>query len=187
MAAIERRLDEEAAQDVAVQRYQTVPGVGLLTATALRAGAGDLSRFRSGRHLAAWLGLVPREHSSGQQRRLGKITKRGDGYLRTLLIHGGRAVLRSALLRRRAGRDGSAASWALDLQRRQGHNRPRSHWPTSSRGCGPSTPAPFDPQHPAACLFHCQECTTIRFMTKGSVPGLGKADDNSGSRSRFER
>lgn len=124
MAAIERRLAEEAEQDVAVQRYQTIPGVGLLTATALRASAGDLSRFRSGRHLAAWLGLVPREHSSGQQRRLGRITKRGDSYLRTLLIHGGRAVLRSAGLRRRTGQplDGLQA-WALDLQQRQGHNK----------------------------------------------------------------
>jgi len=65
MAAIEAQLGSEAEHDVAVQRYQSVPGVGLLTATALRAGAGDLSRFRSGRHLAAWLGLVPREHSSG--------------------------------------------------------------------------------------------------------------------------
>jgi transposase len=124
MAAIERRLEEEARADVAVQRYQTVPGVGLLTATALRAGAGDLARFRSGRHLAAWLGLVPREHSSGQQRRLGKITKRGDSYLRTLLIHGGRAVLRSAAMRQRAGRPlDPLQAWALELQQRQGHNK----------------------------------------------------------------
>lgn len=124
MAAIEKRLEEEAQADVAVQRYQTVPGVGLLTATALRAGAGDLARFRSGRHLAAWLGLVPREHSSGQHRRLGKITKRGDGYVRTLLIHGWRSVLRSALMRRRAGRDlDGLQAWALDLQQRQGHNK----------------------------------------------------------------
>jgi transposase len=124
MAAIERRLEEEAHADVAVQRYQTVPGVGLLTATALRAGAGDLARFRSGRHLAAWLGLVPREHSSGQQRRLGKITKRGDGYLRTLLIHGGRAILRSAAMRQRAGRPLDPLQvWALELQQRQGQNK----------------------------------------------------------------
>ena len=124
MAAIEKRLAEEAACDVAVQRYLTVPGVGLLTATALRAGAGDLARFRSGRHLAAWIGLVPREHSSGHLRRLGRITKRGDGYLRTLLIHGGRAVLRSALMRRRAGRSlDPLQTWALDLQQRQGHNK----------------------------------------------------------------
>lgn len=124
MAAIERRLEEESQQDVAVQRYQTVPGVGLLTATALRASAGDLARFRSGRHLAAWIGLAPREHSSGNQRRLGKITKRGDGYLRTLLIHGGRAVLRSAVMRQRAGRDlDPLQAWALDVQQRQGHNK----------------------------------------------------------------
>src|SRR5690606_11116767 len=81
-------------------------------------------RFRSGRHLAVWLGLVPREHSSGQQRRLGKITKRGDSYLRTLLIHGGRAVLRSAAMRQRAGRPlDPLQAWALDLQQRQGHNK----------------------------------------------------------------
>lgn len=151
MAAIERRLEEEAAQDVAVQRYRTVPGVGLLTATALRAGAGDLARFRSGRHLAAWLGLVPREHSSGQQRRLGAITKRGDGYLRTLLIHGGRAVLRSALMRRRAGHElDPLQAWALELQQRQGHNKAavalanklaRRLWAIDHHG------AAFDPRH----------------------------------------
>lgn len=151
MAAIEKRLEEEAQADVAVQRYQTVPGVGLLTATALRAGAGDLTRFRSGRHLAAWLGLVPREHSSGQHRRLGKITKRGDGYLRTLLIHGGRSVLRSALMRRRAGRDlDLLQAWALDLQQRQGHNKAavavanklaRRLWAIDHHGTA------FDPRH----------------------------------------
>jgi len=124
MGAIEKRLAEEAQHDVAVQRYLTVPGVGLLTATALRAGAGDLSRFRSGRHLAAWIGLVPREHSSGHQRRLGPITRRGDVYLRTLLIHGGRAVLRAALMRQRAGRDlDPLQAWALELAQRQGHNK----------------------------------------------------------------
>lgn len=151
MAAIERRLEAEAAQDVAVQRYRTVPGVGLLTATALRAGAGDLSRFRSGRHLSAWLGLVPREHSSGHQRRLGRITKRGDGYLRTLLIHGGRAVLRSAWMRRRAGRDlDPLQAWALELQQRQGHNKAavalanklaRRLWALDHHG------AAYDPRH----------------------------------------
>lgn len=124
MAAIEKRLAEEAGRDVAVQRYLSVPGVGLLTATALRAGAGDLSRFRSGRHLAAWIRLVPREHSSGHTRRLGKITRRGDPYLRTLLIHGGRAVLRAASMRQRAGRPlDPLQAWALDLAQRQGHNK----------------------------------------------------------------
>lgn len=151
MASIERRLAREAASDVAVQRYQSVPGVGLLTATALRAGAGDLSRFRSARHLAAWIGLVPREHSSGHQRRLGRITKRGDPYLRTLLIHGGRAVLRSALMRQRAGRElDPLQAWALAVQHRQGHNKAavalanklaRKLWALDHHGTA------FDPRH----------------------------------------
>ncbi len=151
MAAIEKRLATEAAQDVAVQRYMTVPGVGLLAATALRAGAGDLSRFGSGRHLAAWIGLVAREHSSGHQRRLGRITKRGDAYLRTLLIHGGRAVLRAALMRQRAGRDlDPLQAWALELARRHGHNKAavalanklaRRLWALDHYG------AAFDPRH----------------------------------------
>ena len=124
MAGIEQRLEEFAARDVAVQRYRRVPGVGLLTATALRAGAGDLSRFRSGRQLSAWLGLTPREHSSGQQRRLGRLTKRGDAYLRTLLIHGARAVLQAARMKQRRGQAlDPLQQWALSVQDRQGHNK----------------------------------------------------------------
>jgi transposase len=124
MAAIERRLEEFAARDVAVQRYRDVPGVGLLTATALRASAGDLSRFRSGRQFSAWLGLTPREHSSGQQRRLGGLTKRGDVYLRTLLIHGTRAVLQAARGKHRRGQALDALqAWALKVQAARGHNK----------------------------------------------------------------
>lgn len=124
MAVIEQRLEEFAARDVAVQRYRRVPGVGLLTATALRASAGDLSRFRNGRQLSAWLGLTPREHSSGHQRRLGRLTKRGDTYLRTLLIHGARAVLQAARLRQRRGQPlDPLQTWALSVLDRQGHNK----------------------------------------------------------------
>jgi transposase len=124
MAAIEQRLEEFATRDVAVQRYRTVPGVGLLTATALRASAGDLSRFRNGRQLSAWLGLTPREHSSGQQRRLGRLTKRGDAYLRTLFIHGARAVLQAARMKQRRGQPlDPLQAWALSVQQRQGHNK----------------------------------------------------------------
>lgn len=151
MLAIEQRLEEEACNDVAIQRYRQVPGVGLLTATALRAGAGALDRFRSGRHLAAWIGLVPREHSSGKQRRLGRITKRGDAYLRTLLIHGARAVLRSAAVRRRTGRTlDRLQAWALSVQERQGHNKAavavanklaRRLWALDHYGSG------YDPTH----------------------------------------
>lgn len=121
---LEQRLEEFAARDVAVQRYRSVPGVGVLTATALRAGAGDLSRFRSGRQLSAWLGLTPREHSSGEKRRLGRLTKRGDTSLRTLLIHGARAVLQAARLKQRRGQPlNPLQSWALDVHGRQGHNK----------------------------------------------------------------
>jgi transposase len=76
------------------QRLEAIPGVGVITATALTATIGDASQFRSARQFAAWLGLVPRQRSSGGKDRLGRISKRGDGYLRRLLVHGARAVLR---------------------------------------------------------------------------------------------
>lgn len=124
MAAIEHRLQEHAQLDLDCQRYLQVPGIGLLTATALRASAGTLDRFRSGRHFSAWLGLAPREHSSGLQRRLGRISKRGDGYLRTLLIHGARAALQAAHVRLRRSQPLSRLqTWAVTLQQRVGHNK----------------------------------------------------------------
>ena len=93
-------LDQEIAvaakEDPAAKRLQTVPGIGPITATALVASAGDGRQFRRGRDLAAWLGLTPGQHSSGGKDRLLGISKRGDSYLRTLLIHGARAVLRTA-------------------------------------------------------------------------------------------
>lgn len=78
----------------ACQRLMTIPGVGVVTATALVSSMREPSDFRSGRHFAAWLGLVPSQHSTGGKERLGGISKRGDGYLRTLLIHGSRSVMR---------------------------------------------------------------------------------------------
>ena len=124
MAAIEQRLEVFAERDPSSQRYQSVPGVGLLTATALCASVGSLDRFHSGRHFAAWLGLTPREHSSGAQRHLGAMSKRGDGYLRLLLIHGARAALRAAQVRQRKDQPlDRLQAWALALQVRQGHNK----------------------------------------------------------------
>lgn len=79
----------------ASQRLAEIPGIGLLTATALVGHVGTNAQgFKSGRHLAAYLGLVPRQHSSGGKQRLANISKRGDPYLRTPLIHGARAVVR---------------------------------------------------------------------------------------------
>jgi transposase len=93
---VEVQLEGLAQHSPLVRRLRTVPGVGLLTATAIVAAVGDLKRFPSARDFASSLGLTPRESSSGNVRRLGRITKRGDPYLRMLLIHGARSVLHHA-------------------------------------------------------------------------------------------
>ncbi|MDQ4222801.1 IS110 family transposase, partial [Pseudomonas aeruginosa] len=80
--------------DARIQRLLAVEGLGPFSASAVAASAGDARQFRTGRQFAAWLGLVPRQHSTGGQQRVGNISKRGDTYLRTLLIHGARAVVR---------------------------------------------------------------------------------------------
>ena len=82
--------------NAASRRLAQIPGIGPITASALVASIGDARNFQSGRQLAAWLGLVPRQHSSGGKSVLLRISKRGDVYLRTLLIHGARAVVREA-------------------------------------------------------------------------------------------
>ncbi|MCY4128227.1 MAG: IS110 family transposase [Gammaproteobacteria bacterium] len=82
------------ATDPDAKRYQTVPGVGPITAFALLAFAGDLTQFKNGREFAAWIGLTPREYSTGGQQRLGGITKMGQRDLRYLLVQGGMALVR---------------------------------------------------------------------------------------------
>ena len=74
-------------------RLMTIPGIGFLSATALVATAGDAKDFKNGREFSAWLGLVPRQKSSGGKTKLLGISKRGDGYLRKLLVHGSRAII----------------------------------------------------------------------------------------------
>jgi transposase len=101
------------------ERLMTVPGVGVLTATALVAFVGDIHRFRSGRHFASWLGLTPREHSSGSSRRLGSITHKGNSYLRMLLIHGARSALRAGVV---SDRPDDLRAWAKDVAIRHCHN-----------------------------------------------------------------
>jgi transposase len=81
-------------EDASSRRLQGIPGIGPITASALVASVGNASTFKNGRQFAAWLGLVPRQHCSGGKERLLGISKRGDSYLRTLLIHGARSVLR---------------------------------------------------------------------------------------------
>jgi transposase len=96
IAEIERRLSAWMKQDKACKTIAEIPGVGLLTATAAVATMGDAKAFKSGREFAAWLGLVPGQFGTGGKVKLLGISKRGDTYLRTLLIHGARAVLTHA-------------------------------------------------------------------------------------------
>ena len=130
IAALERELRALADADPVVTRLRTIPGIGLLTATALVGTVGHIHAFRRARQFASWLGLTPREHSSGARRRLGGISKRGDVYLRCLLTHGARAVLLAAHRRRRAGQPLTRLhQWALTRPRatrpQQSHDRGR--------------------------------------------------------------
>lgn len=101
----------------ASKKLACIPGIGPLTASALIASIGDAKNFKNGRQLAAWLGLVPRQHSSGGKPRLQGISKRGDTYLRTLLIHGARSVIRVA-----EGKTTPTHNWAINLVERRNKN-----------------------------------------------------------------
>jgi transposase len=96
IAAIERRLAAALRDNPACQQIAAIPGVGLLTATAAVAAIGHASTFKSGRQFAAWLGLVPRQTGTGGRIRQMGLSKRGDTYLRMLLIHGARSVIARA-------------------------------------------------------------------------------------------
>mgnify|MGYP006146056075 FL=1 len=93
--AITKLIVQAISHDPVAQRLQTIPGIGPLSASALAASVGDVKSFKNGRSLAAWLGLVPGQHSSGGKAKLLGISKRGDSYLRCLLVHGARSVLYS--------------------------------------------------------------------------------------------
>lgn len=125
MAEVERQLKELTRHNPEVQALQTVAGIGLLTATATVAAVGTPQHFKSGRQFAAWLGITPREHSSGNRRSMGSITRRGNVYLRTLFIHGARSALLSAKRTAKLHPEKltSLQKWALDLEQRAGHNK----------------------------------------------------------------
>jgi transposase len=93
---VTNKLDAVFRNNDDCQRIEKIEGIGFLTATAIVAAVGDPRVFKNGRQMAAWLGLVPRQNSSGGKTRLSGISKRGDKYLRSLLIHGGRSVVRTA-------------------------------------------------------------------------------------------
>lgn len=116
---VEKQLEALAAESSVFGCLSSVPGIGLLGGTALEAKVGDIRRFATSRHFASFLGLPPKEHSSGLRRRLGAMSKRGDVYLRTLLIHGARAVLAAAKRKRHPD---ALSRWALAVEKRRGHN-----------------------------------------------------------------
>jgi transposase len=125
IAQLERQLAQVARLSPACTTLLSIPGVGLLTATAMVAAtSGDVSHFRDARHFASWFGLTPKECSSGSSRHLGRISKKGDRYLRMLLTHGARSILRAASEAKNAGRTCTPLrSWALAVQQRSNHNK----------------------------------------------------------------
>jgi transposase len=110
IGGIERRMRAWKKDDSAVKAISEIPGVGLLTATATVAMMGDAKAFKSGWEFAAWLGLVPKQTGSGGKTNLHGISKRGDAYLRTLLIHGARSVMTNA---------SDPGPWAQQLKKRR--------------------------------------------------------------------
>ena len=125
IAQLERELASLARLSTACTTLLSIPGVGLLTATAMVAAtSGDVSHFKDARHFASWFGLTLKEYSSGNSRYLGRISKKGDRYLRMLLTHGARSVLRAAKVAEAAGREVCGVRrWGLDVQARSNHNK----------------------------------------------------------------
>src|SRR6266850_5050557 len=118
LAYYQEKLETVATTHPECRRLMTIPGIGPLTATALLAAVSDASAFKNGRQFAAWLGLVPRQHSTGGKERLLGISKRGDSYLRKLFVHGARAVVRG--VREKTDR---RSGWIRGLIARRGFNR----------------------------------------------------------------
>lgn len=114
----ERTIETHAREDQAARLALQRQGVGPITASAIAASVGDLREFKNGRQFSAWLGLVPRQFSTGGKQRLGRITGRGDPYLRTLLVMGARSVLQRAV-----GKDDPLSRWALAVRARRGYHR----------------------------------------------------------------
>ena len=113
-----RQLEQLAKTSAVCQRIMKVPGVGALTATALIAAVNQGKEFKKGREMSAWLGLVPKQHSSGGKSMLLGISKRGDSYLRTLLIHGARAVIKQV-----GKQEKYQYSWISKVIERRGKNK----------------------------------------------------------------
>jgi len=117
VAHYNNQLEQLSSHSEVCRRLMTIPGIGSLIATTILAAAGDASVFHSGREMAAWLGIVPRQYSTGGKVRLMGISKRGDAYLRKMIIHGARSVIRFA-----DKKDDRLKRWATGVKERRGKN-----------------------------------------------------------------
>ena len=113
-----RELKRQSRQSAACQRLETIPGYGPIVSSVFYSVVGDGSAYRRGRDVSASVGLVPRQHSSGGKENLLGISKRGDRYLRSLLIHGARSVVRQA-----AGREDRLSHWINRIRAQRGYNK----------------------------------------------------------------
>jgi transposase len=116
--ACDKQISQIAQQTESCQRLQAIEGIGELTAVAISSRVGDVSGFKNGRHFAAYLGLVPRQHSSGGKERLMGISKRGDSYLRSLLVHGGRSVVKTV-----DNKTDERSLWVSRIKQERGYNK----------------------------------------------------------------
>jgi len=114
----DKKIKQQANDDPRCQAIQNIEGVGPITASAIVATIGDPKTFKNGREVAAWLGLVPKQHSSGNKVTLGGITKRGDRYIRMLLVHGARSVVNIC-----ENKTDRKSQWVADKKKRCGYNK----------------------------------------------------------------
>ena len=122
LALCNREIAQSARDDEAAQRLQAVTGVGVITADAICASVGHAHDFKNGRQFAAWIGLTPRQYSSGGKTKLGRITRRGDSYLRSLLVQGARSTLQ-ATLKKAPDQLNRMQQWIIRLYGRVGYHK----------------------------------------------------------------
>lgn len=115
---LEQQLVAMTKSNPTIARLMTIPGIGYICATALVASVGTPNNFKNGRHFASWMGLTPKEYSSGGKQKLLGITKRGNNYLRKLLVHGARSVVYYA-----QNRNDSVSTWINSVKQRVGTNK----------------------------------------------------------------
>ena len=122
LAECDREISQSAGEDEAARRLRAVTGVGVITADAVCASVGNAHDFKNGRQFAAWVGLTPRQYSSGGKAKLGRISRRGDAYLRSLLVQGARSTLQAAI-KKAPDKQNRLQQWIIRLYGRVGYHK----------------------------------------------------------------